>query len=122
MCRLALDALILGRQFLSTHGWTKYKEIWVENGEAYYCAVGALRYGAFFWPDKDGIGGFTLPKDEDVYKEALAALDRASRVEIGRGEVNIFYLNDLFAEDKETVLRAYDWAINDLREKMNARG
>jgi len=120
VCQSALDALILGRQFLATHGWTRYKEVRVDSGMEYYCAVGALKYGAFFWPEKDGIGGFTLSQFEAVYKEALAALDEAARKIGDFSHANIFWLNDVYANDRETVLIAYDMAIQGLREKIDA--
>lgn len=117
MCRSALDALILGRQFFSIHAWGRYRNIWRQNGVDYYCAVGALMYGAFYREDLDGIGGFPSGWTT-VFAEAVQALDRSASRTQGV-DIPIQGFNDLFAETKEDVLFVYDGAIREMAGKLD---
>ena len=118
MCQSALDALILGRKFLAENSWGRYRNVRRCNGGTYYCAVGALMYGAFYSKDQDGIGGFHLDGRDLVFEEAVQALDRsASRVH--GSDIYIQKYNDYLAESRADILYVYEGAIHEMAGKLD---
>lgn len=112
----AREALINGKVFLEAHDWARFHSICRTSGGRWgFCAEGAVKYGAFWQREKNGIGDATFtppatPLAAEIYEAAIKLLDRAASKAVGK-DVYIQEYNDYIARRKEEILALFGLAI-----------
>lgn len=112
----AREALINGRTFLQAHEWARFHSIMrTYRGDWAFCAEGAVKYGAFWQEEKNGIGDATFtppatPLAAEIYEAAIKLLDKAASKVVGRN-VYVQEYNDYMARGKDEILSLFGLAI-----------